>query len=235
MNAKENGRAYERVIDYVKREIMCGQIKLGEKLIPERELAEKLGVSRTSVREGMRLLENIGIITSKQGAGNAISCNFEKSLGEALSMLFLMQQIDYRQISELRHGLEETAIVLAVERITKDEVDELEKIVFRMAEAEQEAVRAEYDKKLHYLIISAAKNQLILSILDVLSAVMDQFIKDLRLEIFKWDKGENKLQQTHVRMVECLKNGDKISAREAVAEHFKLIDESLAVHNKKMS
>lgn len=73
-------RAYEKIINYVERQIMQGSYKKGDKLPPERELAALLGASRNSVREGLGILERMGVISSQQGAGNFISDNFEKTL-----------------------------------------------------------------------------------------------------------------------------------------------------------
>ena len=67
------GKAYEKVIDYIQGEILKGDLKRGEKLPPERELAELLGVGRNSVREAMRTLSLMGFISSTQGAGNFVS------------------------------------------------------------------------------------------------------------------------------------------------------------------
>ena len=66
MVKKETGRAYEKVIDYIKKKIMGGDLRQGEKLLPERELAEKLGISRNSVREALRTLENIGHFKARE-------------------------------------------------------------------------------------------------------------------------------------------------------------------------
>ena len=63
------GKAYEKVIDYIQGEILKGDLKRGEKLPPERELAELLGVGRNSVREAMRTLSLMGFISSTQGGG----------------------------------------------------------------------------------------------------------------------------------------------------------------------
>ena len=65
----QQGKAYERVISYIKGEILKGDLKQGEKLPPERELAEQLGVGRNSVREALRTLSLMGFISSTQGAG----------------------------------------------------------------------------------------------------------------------------------------------------------------------
>ena len=62
-------KSYEKVIEYVKRGIGSGEIQAGEKLLPERELAQKLEISRNSAREGLRILENMGVLESQQGAG----------------------------------------------------------------------------------------------------------------------------------------------------------------------
>lgn len=230
MKAKEPIKTYEKVIEYVKAEILHGNLKQGQKLPPERELAEQLGVSRNSVREALRTLDVIGIITSTQGAGNCVSCNFEKSLIEAMSMMFLMQKTDYFQLSELRRGLEEQAIMLAADRITAEQICQLEELVKKLSKNESETVNAILDKKLHYTIAKASENQLIIAILQALSDVMDLFISDLRKKILYKDKNGNRLQDIHERMVDCLKNRDKQGAYEAMSSHFRIIDENIGVY-----
>jgi len=235
MEIKETSKAYEKVIQYIKEEILHGNLKQGQRLPPERDLAESLGVSRNSVREALRTLDVIGMITSTQGAGNSVSCNFEKSLVQTMSMMFLMERTDYAQLSELRRGLEEQAIVLAADRITGEQIHQLQKLVASLAISENEATNVILDKKLHYTIAQASGNQLILSILQALSDVMDLFITDLRKKILNNDKGANRLRSIHERMVECLKNGDKQGAREAMADHFMIINENLTLSETKQS
>ena len=227
MKSSETGKAYEKVIDYIKKRILEGSLKQGEKLPPERDLAEILDVSRNSVREAIRSLEVIGIITSTQGAGNSISCNFEKSLFEAMSMMFLMKKIDYSQLGELRAGLEQQAISLAANRITDEQILKLENIIEKFSVSKDETENVILDKKLHYTIAEASGNQLILEILQVLSNVMDIFISDLRKQILRSDKGKNYLQNAHEQMVICLKNKDRQGACEAMAEHFDLINQNM--------
>ena len=101
MENKTN-RAYEVVIEAIKKKIKNGEIKKGEKLRPEREIAEDLGVSRASVREAVRALDVIGLIESRQGAGNYIKETFEESLIQPLSVMFLLEQNDFTEINEFR-------------------------------------------------------------------------------------------------------------------------------------
>ena len=65
-------KAYEIVIDSIKEQIMNQELVLGQGLPPEREISEKLGVSRNSVREALKILTVMGVVSSRQGAGNYI-------------------------------------------------------------------------------------------------------------------------------------------------------------------
>ena len=98
---------------------MQGRYKKGDKLPPERELAALLGASRNSVREGLGILERMGAISSQQGAGNFISDNFEKTLIEVMTLMFILEEGTFREISEFRYALETQALALAMEHISK--------------------------------------------------------------------------------------------------------------------
>ena len=108
-------KAYKGVIEYFKNRIMAGELRPGEKLPPEREIAQMLEVSRNSVREALRIMDMTGVISSQQGSGNYITCEFQKSIAETMGMMFAMSQINYQQISQIRYALEQQAFALAVE------------------------------------------------------------------------------------------------------------------------
>ena len=105
-------KAYKGVIEYFKNRIMAGELRPGEKLPPEREIAQMLEVSRNSVREALRIMDMTGVISSQQGSGNYITCEFQKSIAETMGMMFAMSQINYQQISQIRYALEQKAQVL---------------------------------------------------------------------------------------------------------------------------
>jgi len=231
MELKESGKAYEKVVQHIKGEILLENLKQGQKLPPERELAEQLGVSRNSVREALRTLDVLGVINSTQGAGNSVSVNFEKSMIESLSIMFMMRKTDYQEISELRKALEKQAIVLAADNITAEQIELLEDLVIRLAEDENEATNVILDKKLHYTIAQASGNHLIFSILQALSSVMDMFISDLRRQIISSERGRSRLQNIHEHMVFSLKKRDKSEAYEAMSSHFRIIEENLSAFN----
>ena len=97
-------KSYEKVIEYVKHGIGSGEIQAGEKLLPERELAQKLEISRNSAREGLRILENMGVLESQQGAGNYVSGNFDEILAEMLSFMYIFQVRAQDAVHEDRCG-----------------------------------------------------------------------------------------------------------------------------------
>lgn len=224
MENKTN-RAYEVVIEAIKKKIKNGEIKKGEKLRPEREIAEDLGVSRASVREAIRALDVIGLIESRQGAGNYIKETFEESLIQPLSVMFLLEQNDFTEINEFRSILESQAAVLAAERIDEEDIQKLEKLIDEMSKTSDEAKNVEIDKELHYIIDNASKNRVISSILAVISELIDESIKGTRSELARMDaENSKKLLEIHRELVDAMKNRNKTKAYEAMQKHREIIE-----------
>ena len=209
MENKTN-RAYEVVIEAIKKKIKNGEIKKGEKLRPEREIAEDLGVSRASVREAVRALDVIGLIESRQGAGNYIKETFEESLIQPLSVMFL---------------LESQAAVLAAERIDEKDIKKLEELIDEMSKTSDEEKNVEIDRQLHYIIDNASKNRVISSILAVISELIDESIKGTRSELARKDaQNSKKLLEIHKELVDAMKNKSKKRAYEAMQRHREIIE-----------
>ena len=125
----KNMKVYEQVVDQIKEMVRIGQIKKGDKLPTERVMAEELQVSRTSIREAMRALEVVGLIESRQGAGNYIREEFDDVLLEPLSIVFMLQNGTNKDIFELREVLELSTIFLSVMRISDEELKKLGELV----------------------------------------------------------------------------------------------------------
>ncbi|MDF2904787.1 MAG: regulatory protein GntR [Herbinix sp.] len=219
-------KSYTKVIDYIKQQIREGNLTSGSRLPAERELSQLLGVSRNSVREAIRTLDIMGVISSQQGAGNYLTGNFENNLVESLSMMFLLNQINYQQISQLRRGLEMQALMLAIDNISESQIKELTLVVAELEHTTEEN-NIILDKKLHYTIATASRNTLITDILQALSDLIDQFIVDLRREILSSPDSKIILQEAHNEMMQSLINKDKNLAYNAINKHFGIIDEKL--------
>lgn len=215
-------KAYKGVIDYFKKKILDGELRPGEKLPPERDIAERLNVSRNSVREAIRIMDMTGVISSQQGSGNYITCEFQKSLAETMTMMFAMDQIDYRQISQIRQALECLAFSLAIENATDGQIEEMEKAVKELDRSQDDVKNAALDKKLHYTLSQASGNILVQDFLEACSGVIDSFIHDMRAE-----ERKNLLNECHKKLIEGLKEKNKAKGLEALEHHFTLINEIL--------
>lgn len=221
-------QTHNRVLDYIKGELREGRLEVGSRLPPERTLAETLGVSRNSVREALRVLEIMGTVTSIQGAGHFITSNLDSALTESLSLMFLLRQLPFSQISQLRFALEVQALALAVEAAGEEDRQTLREIdgqLDRGGLSEEENVLL--DKQLHYAIAKASGNPLFVSILQALSDVMDRFIAHLRRDIMCEPGRKEALTRAHREMVRAVLEHDPAAGRAAVAEHFRLVDERL--------
>ena len=145
-------KAYKGVIEYFKNRIMAGELRPGEKLPPEREIAQMLEVSRNSVREALRIMDMTGVISSQQGSGNYITCEFQKSIAETMGMMFAMSQINYQQISQIRYALEQQAFALAIEQASESQMEALEELVKRLDRSMDEQENARIDKQIHFTL-----------------------------------------------------------------------------------
>ena len=220
-------KAYARVIEKVKKMILSGELKPGEKLPPEREFAEKLEVSRNSVREAIRIMDMMGIVSSQQGSGNYVTCEFQKSITETMAMMFAMDQVNDKQISQLRYSLEVLAFTLALDRVREEDLAKMEECVEKLDKNGDSKNNATLDKIIHYTLARASGNQLLIDILEACSGVLDIFIEDMRYGILKNENRKTELNECHRHLVDALREGDREKGLQALKWHFEMIDEVL--------
>lgn len=221
--ALEN-RSYLKVIKYIKQLLLNNQLNAGDKLPTERELSELLGLSRNSIREALRTMENMGMIESHQGSGNYLVGNICKSFTDSLSMMVLMKRVDYLEISQLRRGIEIQALSLAMNTITEDNLSTLDMLLNKMDDCTQ-IQEVALDKQFHYAIVAASKNELILSIMQSLSDVCEQLIYHILSQTLKDRKTE--LIKLHRKILNSLIQKDLFMGIEAINEHYNIIDAGL--------
>ncbi len=220
-------RAYERVISYVKDEIWRGNLKRGERLPSERDLAELLGVSRNSVREAMRTLSMMGFISSVHGGGNFISCDLEQNLRETLRMMMMMGETNYMQVSQLRRGLESETARLAADRILPRQTAKLADLVRRMREEPDDEKGSLLDQKFHTLLCEAAGNKLIYSIFMAMFSTINDFITIMYARIVKDSVQADALYTAHEEIVDALSRNDETDAIRAMQHHFEIVDAAI--------
>lgn len=218
-------KVYEQVIEQIKNMIVDGTLKRGDRLPSERELVENLEVSRTSVREAIRALQIMGLIECKQGEGNFIKENFENTLLEPISIMFMLQQSDPEQILDVRKIIETETAALAAERITEEQLEELKKLTesFQVCRNENENVK--FDKQFHYKIAKASANLLIVNILNAMSSLMDSFLEDARKKILIDKENVMVLANQHKLIYESIRDGNGAKASEEMRKHLEFTNE----------
>lgn len=215
-------REYKKVIDYVKNQIGKGTLHLEDKLPTERVMAEELRMSRSSIREALRTMENMGILECRQGSGNYLTGNLNKMFSESIGMMLLLKQISYEEVYAVRRALESDAYTLAVRNITDEMLQRLKELCQRMKTSEEED-KARLDKEFHYMIIRASENKLIISIMEALEGIYEESVGHILETCSKETKDE--LMLCHENMLECILTKDEINGRKALGEHYDIIED----------
>src|SRR5947209_2691715 len=128
-------RIYEEIVRQIKTMISEGRLKSGDQLPPERDLAEKFVVSRTSGREALRALESLGLVEIRPGEGTFVREMSVEALIEPLALLMFSHREAIGELFEARRLLEPAIAALAARRATPEELAEMERILEDQAKA----------------------------------------------------------------------------------------------------
>lgn len=204
----KNVKVYEMIMNQIKEIVKSGELKTGDKLPSERDLALKLNVSRTSVREAIRALSTLGLIESKHGEGNYIKSDFEDTLLEPLSIVFMLLGSNNNEVLELRRMMEPQASALAAKNISKEEIKELKKIMNELNKSRDNKVCAKLDKEFHYIIAKASKNHLLSIIIFSISSLIEEYIDESKM----YDINKARIIKEHNEIFNALVNNDSEKA-----------------------
>jgi GntR family transcriptional regulator, transcriptional repressor for pyruvate dehydrogenase complex len=206
---------YEEVVDRLREFIDVHALKPGDRLTPERELAEQLGVSRTSVRQALTALRVLGVVEVRPGDG-AYLVNTD-DLIPSLALEVLESEADHPMIWEVREAIETQAARLAADRRSDDDLDAMEAALDAMEKsvsAGGEGVAG--DRRFHETIMRAAGNPMLQRLFEQLADAIDKTSQgSLSL------KGQPPISlQAHRRVLEAIRAGKKSEAEEMMREHL---------------
>lgn len=221
---KEEEKTYKKLVNFVIEQVKEGNIKPGDKLPTERDLAASLEISRNSIREGIRLLENMGIIAPKHGSGNYLSLNFNDTMQEMMSFMYFLKGLDEEQVTEFRWAIEREALPLAVERISYDEKKKLKESLTDLLNAKSEAEQIRSDKLIHQIIVKSCRNDFLISSYEGLTGFMDTYIQSMRHRIVEGMESNNMLETAHIKLVEGVIEEDLQKAAAGLQDHFGYIE-----------
>ena len=221
-HAVRSGRRYEQVAEQIQRLIASGALKPGDRLPPERELAAKFGVGRSSLRDAIRTLEVMGIVESRHGSGTVVRELSTDSLVVPLASVLAHKRELVAELLDVRRMIEPALAARAAANATEEEISRLEDILRRQAEKVRRGERSiEEDSEFHYAIALAARNGVVLRVLDVL---MD-LLRESRARSLQVKGRPDRSCAGHRRILRAIKRRDGAAAEAAVRKHLKEIEE----------
>jgi|SRR5215470_13761543 len=219
--AIRRNKVYEEVAKQIER-LILKKLRPGDKLPSERELAELLGVSRSSIRDAIRSLELVGMVEPRQGAGTIVKEVSAELLVNPLTNTLKGQQQLVSELLDFRKMLEPPLAARAATHATEEDISEMEDILRRQDEKlRMGALAVEEDSEFHYNVAMASENSVVLKVLDVLM--------DLLRETREWSlQKEGRPQKSiagHRRILAAIKRRDAEGAKSAMRRHIEDVEE----------
>ncbi|MFZ8977804.1 MAG: FadR/GntR family transcriptional regulator [Pseudohongiellaceae bacterium] len=218
-------RMYVRVARRISELVRSGEVKPGDRLPSERDLAEMLKVSRPSVREAMIALEVSGVLEVRTGAGIYVSENVSPSGSDIAD-----EGIGPFEILEMRLLLEPEACALAAERIIKEQLAQLRHLYHELERTNGTPEMEAYDEQFHNLISEASQNTAISKSIAWLWRLRGQSELSRGYHRLIVGEGVYPVLDEHAAILSALESRDSKTAREAMRAHLEAATQSAAAH-----
>ena len=218
-----SSRLYEQIVQQVEESIQKGALKTGDKLPPERELAQQFGVSRTAVREAVKALREKGFVEAYPGRGTFIMETSSHPIRLSLDRMVKAGQAEgSRYLTEVREMMEPEIAALAAERADGEDLAAMRESFEVMEGAKKDPdAFIEADLDFHLALAEAAGNPIILSLIDSIVGLL----REQRMGIFQIAGGPERGQYHHKKILDAVEHRDAAGAREAMKAHMRQVRE----------
>ncbi|MCM3079441.1 FadR/GntR family transcriptional regulator [Brevibacillus invocatus] len=217
LDSSQERKVYEEILLHIHQIVQENNLRVGDKLPSERELSEKLGAGRSSVREALRALELLGLIETRRGEGTFLKHYRHNRLIDILGFFILQDGKSKKDLIEMRRMLELDAVRLACRRASEKHFEEMERI---LAAAEERIGRgevpAEEDYQFHRVICRSSRN----SILHRIWAPLVEYSNSIRIESLSREGRASTAVQEHREIMEAIRAGDVQVAVEKMRQHL---------------
>ncbi|MFD8970958.1 FadR/GntR family transcriptional regulator [Streptomyces sp. NPDC059593] len=222
----KQSRTHELVLESLERQVLAGELKAGDRLPPERELAPALGVSRSALREALRVMETIGVLVANVGrgpdAGARIVRNPDDALGRILRLHLALGSYGVEDVLEARVLLERSSVEAAARRASDEDLDEAEELLARMREAGADVTLFnELDTAFHVLIARSSGNGLVSTLTSAVRESVRTLILQAEEAAEDWAAAAEELNREHAELLRLVRAGDGPAAAELVERHIR--------------
>jgi len=208
------------VIERLKEYILAEELRAGDRLPTEGELAQQLGVSRSAIREALRALEALGIITAKQGSGRYVNRFSFQPILDNLGYSILFDLHTFEELLEVRQKLEVGFLEEAIHHLNSEVLSRLREITAAMEKSacteESDARFLDLDMEFHMILFSPLRNALLLKLLEVFWSVQ----KRLRTKMPQYTEERLHVVHQHKSIIEAIEKQDEALARARLEAHF---------------
>jgi GntR family transcriptional regulator, transcriptional repressor for pyruvate dehydrogenase complex len=222
----DNRALSEKIIAQISDALVAGELQPGDRLPPERELAEQFGVSRTVIRDAVKTLAGRGILHVKHGAGIFVTTSEENAIGRlgALSDILPLQGVRLRDLFEIRKVLEIEGAEWAARRRNDYHLERLRGILEDAhRNSENLEVLSERDVQFHVTIAEASQN---LVLVRVMLTLLDLLAQSRRESLSIPGRAKLSLKD-HERIVEEIEAQRHEGARETMLEHLTSVESAV--------
>ena len=214
-------KVYEEVAQQIER-LILKKLRPGDKLPSERELAELLKVSRSSIRDAIRGLELRGLVEPRQGAGTIVREMSKEALASPFANALNRRRELVSELLDFRKMLEPPLAARAAMRASLDDISEMEEILQRQGEKQVQGDAAvTEDAEFHYSIALASGNSVVLKVLDI---IMD-LLRDTRERSLQVEGRPQKSLAGHRRILAAIRRHDAEAAKSAMRRHIEDVEE----------
>jgi GntR family transcriptional repressor for pyruvate dehydrogenase complex len=215
-----------QIADQIRSSILNGDFTPGDKLPPERELAEMFGVSRPSVREALNILASSGLVESYQGGGTVVKSLVEPAAGNPLAEMIRIEGDRALDVIEVRKGMEAWTAWYAAQRALPEDIAKLERIIEDMRHNLDGLKPSEnLDANFHTVIARATRNVVWLHMMQSIFDAMKEFQKNVWRAVYLTEDDHRMLFDHHRAIFEAIRNRDSERAREAMLIHLTFAEE----------
>ncbi len=214
-------KVYEEVAKQIER-LILNKLHPGDKLPSERELAEMLQVSRSSIRDAIRGLELMGLVEPRQGAGTIVKEVSAESLVNPFANVLKHRHELVGELLDFRKMLEPPLAARAATHASADEIEEMEEILQRQeVTLSRGEASIDEDAEFHYSVALASGNSVVLKVLDI---VMD-LLRETRERSLQLKGRPHKSLAGHRRILAAIKRHDAEGAKAAMRRHIEDVEE----------
>ena len=216
-------RIYEEIARQIEK-MITEKMTAGDRLPPERQLAEMFGVSRSSIRDAIRTLEMSGLVEARQGLGTVVREHSTDAMVNPLTQVLVQKRKLVGELLDVRKMIEPPLAARAAVHATSDEVAEMDAILQRQEEKMRGGELAiEEDNEFHYAIALAADNSVVLKVLDVL---MD-LLRETRERSLQVEGRPERSMGDHRDILDAIQRQDPAGAETAMRRHIEAVEKML--------